>query len=227
MNILYEDNHLLGIVKDAGLLIQGDRTGDITLLDLARDYVKRKYKKPGNVFLGLVHRLDRPVSGVVFFARTSKAASRLSNEFRLRQVEKVYWAVVEGELRERTGSLESHLGRSKKRSHRAKGSSAGAKPAILCYRLLSTRKGLSLVEVRPSTGRHHQIRVQLSDAGYPIVGDVKYGASEALSARQIALHGVALSVKHPVKEEIITIQAPPPEDFPWNQFRTAIEARFQ
>ncbi|UCG51610.1 MAG: RNA pseudouridine synthase [Candidatus Latescibacterota bacterium] len=227
LRILFEDNHLLGVFKPAGMLVQGDRTGDVTLIDLAKAYLKEKYRKPGNVYLGLVHRLDRPVSGVMLYARTSKAASRLVKEFRSRRVEKRYFAVVVGRVREKEGELVSYVERAPKMSRIASPSSAKAKEAVLTYRVLARRGGLSLLEISPSTGRHHQIRVQLADFGFPIVGDVKYGADEALSDRTIALHGGVLVVKHPTRDALVRLAAPPPVSFPWNKFGSTIEARFE
>lgn len=226
VTILYEDNHLLGIYKEAGRLVQGDRTGDTTLLSLAKDYLKVKYRKPGNVFLGLIHRLDRPVSGVVLFARTSKAASRLATEFRLRHVEKIYWAVVEGILDPDAGTLVSDLVRHGKHSRVAKGSQPAAKRAELDYRAIASHSGHTLVEIRPTTGRHHQIRVQFANTGHPIAGDMKYGSARALGNRSIALHALRLSVKHPVKDQLVTIEARPPSGLPWDFFSPAIESYF-
>jgi 23S rRNA pseudouridine1911/1915/1917 synthase len=231
LRILFEDNHLLGVAKEAGRLVQGDRTGDETLLSLARDYLKIKYRKTGGVFIGLVHRLDRPVSGVVVFARTSKAASRLAAEFRLRRVEKTYLAVIEGRPQPAAGVLVSDIIRTHKRSRISRETSPKASPkaktAELSYRLLASVKGLSLVEIKPATGRHHQIRVQLSGAGFPIVGDLKYGASEGLKDRSIALHAVSLAFKHPVREEQVRLETPPPNQYPWKLFPRAIAARFE
>jgi 23S rRNA pseudouridine1911/1915/1917 synthase len=227
ITILYEDNHLLGVYKEAGRLVQGDRTGDITLLSLAKDYLKVKYRKPGNVFLGLVHRLDRPVSGVVLFARTSKAASRLATEFRLRRVEKVYWAVVAGTIHPADGMLVSDLVRHGKHSRIAGESRPDARRAELQYRTVAARSGHTLLEVRPATGRHHQIRVQLSGSGHPIAGDAKYGAPRPLPDRSIALHAMRLRVKHPVKDEHVTIEARPPAVFPWDLFLPAIDNCFE
>ena len=221
LKILYEDNHLLGLYKEAGRLVQGDRTGDITLLALAKDYLREKYHKPGNVFLGLVHRLDRPVSGVVFFARTSKAASRLATSFRLRRVEKIYRAVVEGSLATDTGTLVNDLVRHGTHSRVAKESQPKAKRAELDYRVVSRKSGYTLVEVRPATGRHHQIRVQFADTGHPVAGDMKYGSSQPLADRSIALHALRLSVEHPVKDGLVTIEAPPPMAHPWDLFLPA------
>ena len=226
LQILYEDNHLLGLIKEAGMLVQGDRTGDVTLLSLAKDYVKAKYQKPGNVFLGLVHRLDRPVSGVILFAKTSKAASRLANEFRLRRAVKTYWAVVEGRLGEKEGTIINSLVRHGTHTRVADPSQPKAKHAALDYRTIAEKSGHSLIEVRPATGRHHQIRVQFAAMGNAIAGDMKYGSSRPLADRSIALHALSLSVKHPVKDEWVTLEAPPPVTFPWDRFSPAIEDYF-
>ncbi|MFH1755941.1 MAG: pseudouridine synthase [Candidatus Latescibacterota bacterium] len=226
MKILYEDNHLLGVFKEAGRLVQGDRTGDVTLLTLAKEYLKEKYHKPGNVFLGLVHRLDRPVSGVVLFAKTSKAASRLAGEFQLRRVTKVYWAVLEGLPDALSGTLVSDLVRRGTHTRVASGQHAKAKRAALDYQVLAHESVYTLVEVQPSTGRHHQIRVQFANMGHPVAGDMKYGSSGALADRSIALHALRLGVAHPVKDELVNLEAPPPDGFPWDLFRPAIENRF-
>lgn len=225
--VLYEDNHVLGVEKPAGLLVQGDRTGDPTLLEAARAYLKEKYAKPGNVFLGLVHRIDRPVSGVVLFARTSKAASRLTREFAERKVQKTYYAVVIGEVSEDGGEIESFIKRRHLRSRIEPGPGSGAKAAKLSYRVLGRKKGHSLLEVTPHTGRHHQIRVQLSGLGYPIGGDLKYGAREALPDKSIALHAGVLVVKHPTQETNVRLEAAPPQHHPWTLFTATIANRFR
>ena len=227
LRILYEDNHLLGVFKPAGVLVQGDRTGDVTLLDLAKEYIKVKYTKPGNVFLGLVHRLDRPVSGVVLYARTSKAASRLIKEFRERRVEKIYYAVVTGGVTPESGERVSFIERVKTRSRIAKPTSGNAKEAILTYRVLARSMGMSLLELRPLTGRHHQLRLQLADMGHPIVGDMKYGAREALADRAVALHAGVLVIKHPTKDVSVRLVAHPPRVPPWGDFGSTIEAHFE
>lgn len=226
LSVLYEDNHLLAIFKPAGLLVQGDRTGDETALELAKKYLKTKYKKPGNVFLGLVHRLDRPVSGVVVFARTSKAASRLAAEFHDRRVDKAYLAVVTGTVPEDQGEIESLVERAHKRSRVVGRPSVRAKAAVLSYRVLSRRKNKTLLEVVPRTGRFHQIRLQLADRGYTVVGDLKYGAGEPLPDRSIALHSARLSFRHPVQEKTVTIAAPPPGGYPWDDFGVTIADYF-
>ncbi len=220
IKILYEDNHLLGVLKPGGVLVQGDSTGDVTLLDMGKSYIKDKYNKPGKVFLGLVHRLDRPVSGVVLFGRTSKAASRLTNEFRLRQVEKIYFAVVLGRVAEDSGELVAYIERIRKSSRIATSESEGAKEAVMSFRVLGRKPGLTLLELRPRTGRHHQVRLQLADMGYPVVGDMKYGASEPLTDKTIALHAGSLSVKHPTKDVTVYLAAPPPNKFPWKKFKS-------
>ncbi len=213
-------------MKPAGLLTQGDRTGDDTALEAGKRYIRSTSHRPGNVFLGLVHRIDRPVSGVLVFARTSKAASRLARSFHDRTVAKVYLAVVMGRFESEAGELEGFIERTHLRSRLAAAESARAKPAVLSYRVLDARDGLSLLEVTPRTGRHHQIRLQLSAAGHPIVGDVKYRAPHALPDKSIALHSARLVFPHPVREEVVTIEAPPPDLEPWPVFRDTIAEYF-
>jgi len=228
IDIIYEDNHLLGILKPAGLLVQGDRTGDRTALDLAKAYIKEKYGKPGKVFLGPVHRIDRPVSGVVIFARTSKAASRLVKAFHDRRVHKSYLAVVAGPMPAVEDTIDGYIARDHNRSRLVLEGVERAKAARLTYRVVDGQGGLSLVEVVPETGRHHQIRVQLAGEGAPVVGDIKYGAPEPLPDRLIALHAQALEVPHPVRDDTVTIRALPDLDVPpWKQFAATIRARFE
>ena len=215
LQVLYEDNHLLGVYKPAGVLVQGDATGDTTLLEMAKSYIAERYAKPGNVYLGLVHRLDRPVAGVVLFARTSKAASRLSKQFRERTVEKVYWAVVEGQPEPPQGALTAYISRDGRQSQVRRTAADGARLAELRYRTLETRGGRSLLEVSLGTGRHHQIRAQLAHHGHPIVGDVKYGASAALPRKRIALLAKRLVVSHPTRDETVKLESPVPDDWPW------------
>lgn len=227
IEVIYEDNHLLGVCKPGGLLVQGDRTGDPTALELAKNYIKETYDKPGAVFLGLVHRVDRPVSGVVVFARTSKAASRLARAFHDRRVEKTYIAVVIGAVVPSSGTLSGYVERAHTRSRLASAGSERARRAELSYRALAGRSGLTLVEIRPHTGRHHQIRLQLSAAGHPIVGDLKYGAGEPLPDRTIALHSARLAFDHPVGGRQVVLTAKPPVDRePWREFRSTIEDYF-
>jgi 23S rRNA pseudouridine1911/1915/1917 synthase len=221
LEVLYEDNHLLAVHKPAGLLVQGDRSGDETLLDVARSYVKHKYDKPGHVFLGLVHRLDRNASGTVLLARTSKAAGRLSGQFREGTVDKVYQAVVTGRPSSGGGELRSWLaakGDPQGVTRAAWEPFPGARESLLRYHVVESRSGWSLMEVRPVTGRRHQIRAQFALAGHPLLGDVKYGSPRRLADHRIALHALSLTVSHPVGGETLTLTAPLPEDWPWPVF---------
>jgi 23S rRNA pseudouridine1911/1915/1917 synthase len=220
LEILYEDNHVLAVNKPPGMLVQGDRTGDLCLLDAMKDFIKERDSKPGNVFLGLPHRLDRPTSGVVLLAKTSKALTRLAASFRDRETDKVYWAVVENKPVPEEGELEDWLRKDGKTntSRRAKSGDPGAKEARLRYRLLGASQRYWLVEVELLTGRHHQIRVQLSGMGCPIKGDLKYGARRANPGGGIHLHARRLEVCHPVGDERLVITAPPPSDPTWMAF---------
>lgn len=222
--VLYEDNHLLALYKPAGLLVQGDNTGDISLLELGKVWLKERYGKPGQVFLGLVHRLDRPVAGVVLFARTSKAAGRLSEQFRSGKVKKRYLAVVEGILKEPSGRLVHHIERTDRFSRIVSEPTPHSQEARLSFRLLETIRSRSLVEVELETGRRHQIRLQLSYLGYPLLGDLRYGASAPLPGKQIALLARELSVEHPTRKESIVFQSPFPKGWPWG-FLSASEER--
>ncbi len=215
--VIYEDNHCLAFNKPCGLLTAGDRTGDVSLLELAREYVRERYRKPGHVYLGLVHRLDRPVSGVVLFARTSKAAARLSAQFRDGTIEKVYWAWVEGVPGRSHGEFHDHLIKDSARNIVRVGTapSADARAAAIEYRIMDRAAGRSLVEIRPRTGRAHQIRVQLASRGFPIIGDVKYGSRIVLGGK-IALHAAQLRFEHPTRREMVTVCAPEPSF--WRDF---------
>lgn len=215
IQILYEDNHLLGVYKPPGMLIQGDKTGDLSLLDWAKAWIKRRYQKPGNVFLGLVHRLDRPVAGAALFAKTSKAAARLSAQIRDRTVEKIYWAVVEGEVRPPERTSERYLTRTRTKSVITDPDDPSGKLAVLHYRVLETRAPCSLVEVSLVTGRHHQVRCQLADLGFPILGDLKYGSLRPLPSGMIALLAKRITCHHPTRDMDVVIEAPIPKDWPW------------
>ena len=218
--ILYEDNHLLAVNKRAGQLVQGDKSGDATLGDYLKEYLREKYAKPGQVFLGVVHRLDRPVSGVVIFARTSKALERMNELFRDKKVQKTYWAVVKNRPPQEAGSLIHYLvkdeakNKSKAYDKEIKNSSR----AWLDYRLAGTGDRYFLLEVRPQTGRHHQIRVQLAAMGCPIKGDVKYGFDRTNEDGSIHLHARNIEFVHPVKKEVVNITAPVPDDPLWKFF---------
>lgn len=206
MQVLFEDNHCLAVEKPAGLLTMGDHTGEPTLVDAARDYLKHKYNKPGNVFVGVVHRLDRPVSGVVLFARTSKAASRLSEQFRVRSVEKTYLALVEGTVAPVEGVLQDRLVKDRARNvvSVTEEDDDDGQDCVLAYRRVRKIGRLTLVEIRPETGRSHQIRVQLSARGWPIAGDRKYG-SKTIVDGFIGLHASSLTFLHPVSKETTTV----------------------
>jgi 23S rRNA pseudouridine1911/1915/1917 synthase len=222
--VLYSDNHLLAVYKPAGLLVQGDESGDVCLLDLAKQWVKQRHQKPGKVFLGLVHRLDRPVAGVMLFARTSKAAARVSEQIRSSSVRKVYLAVVEGEKPPPSARLVHHVERQGRHSRVVHQQTMTSREARLSYRLLDSAGGRSLLEVELETGRRHQIRLQLAHIGCPIVGDCRYGASEPLSARQIALFARQLTIAHPIRHDPLTLCAPLPTGWPWPGSPTAADS---
>jgi len=212
LDVLYLDNHLLVVRKPIGMLVQGNHTGDDNLLDLGKAFLKVKFNKPGNVFLGLVHRLDRPVSGVVVFARTSTAARRLSEQFRKRTVEKRYWALVQGKISE-NGRLVNYLARRQTKSRVVEDENRGQR-AELSFERLAYKDGVSWVEVDLATGRHHQIRVQFAHFGHPLLGDYKYGSRKPFPNRSVALHARSLSVVHPTKKEQMTFEAEPEAFWP-------------
>lgn len=218
LKVIYEDNHLLVVDKPPGLLVQGDRSGDLTLTEVAKDYLRVKYEKSGNVYLGLVHRLDRNVSGVVLLARTSKAASRLSAAFRDKKITKIYQAVVAGRPDPSGGDLKAFLGaRADGRgvTRAAEEPFPGARESLLGFRTLETGRAFSLVEIRPVTGRRHQIRAQMALIGHPLLGDVKYGSGRGLPGHRIALHAFALELDHPVGGKPLRLETKPPANWPW------------
>jgi 23S rRNA pseudouridine1911/1915/1917 synthase len=217
LHVLYEDNHLLAVVKPAGLPTMGTPGDRPTLLTLAKEYVKRRYRKPGNVYLGVVSRLDAPVTGAVLLARTSKAAARLTEQFRSHSVEKRYWAVVEGVFDSLAGSFVDWLAHDDRhrRMHVVGPTLPGAREARLAYRQLSTVQEDSWLEIELETGRKHQIRLQLAHHGHPVVGDRKYGSRKAFSAG-IALHARRLVVSHPTTEVRLEFEAPLPDS--WRRF---------
>lgn len=217
LDIIYEDNHLIVINKPVGKLVQGDATGDEPLSETLKSYIKKKYNKPGNVYLGVVHRLDRPTSGVLVFAKTSKALSRLNKQFSQRETQKTYWAIVENKPPQTEGRLVNYL----KRNHKQNKSYAYPKPtpeakkAVLNYKLAKSLKNYYLLEIDLETGRHHQIRAQLSDINCIIKGDLKYGAKRSNANAGIHLHAKTLRLIHPVKKTEMTFEASLPEDALW------------
>ena len=225
MEVIYEDNHIIIVNKKSGEIVQGDKTGDRPLSDIVKDYIKEKYAKPGAVFLGVVHRLDRPVSGLVVFARTSKALSRLNRMFAEGEVHKTYWAIVrrEGVRSEGDGwqTLEHWLVRNEKqnKSYAYDHEKPNAKKAVLKYRVLSHSDNYSLLEVQLLTGRHHQIRCQLAAMGCPIKGDLKYGAPRSNPDGSISLLSRRVEFVHPVSKETIIAEAPLPDDNLWRAFK--------
>ncbi|MFM7855813.1 MAG: RluA family pseudouridine synthase [Flammeovirgaceae bacterium] len=218
LRVLYEDNHLLAINKPAGVLVQGDATGDKPLVEVAKEYIKSRYSKPGEVFLGVVHRLDRPVSGVVVFARTSKALERMNALFRDKQTQKIYWALVAKKPPNKEGTLVHWLVKDeqKNKTNAYKKEHPQGQRSELSYQLVKQAGPFFLLEVKPITGRPHQIRVQLASLGCPIVGDIKYGYAQPNSDANICLHAHSLSFVHPTKKEFISINAHLPVQEYWN-----------
>jgi len=217
LSVIYEDNHILVVNKAAGLLVQGDQTGDESLVDIAKRYIKDKYQKPGNVFLGLVHRLDRPTTGVIVLARTSKALTRLNQQFKDRLTKKVYRAVVSGSP-EPKARLEHFLRKnsSQNKSFHYPKNTLNTKHAILRYRYIEQLRSYHVLEIELETGRHHQIRVQLAAVGLHIKGDLKYGAKRPNQNGSIHLHAQSLALAHPTTKEEMKFTAPYPDDVIWN-----------
>lgn len=220
LNVLYEDNHIIVVNKRGGEIVQGDKTGDKHLGDFVKEYIKEKYKKPGDVFLGTVHRIDRPTSGIVLFARTSKALERLNKMFQDKEIKKTYWAVTEKAPAEKEGNLIHFLTRNEtqNKSYAHASEKKGSKRAELHYRLCGHSNHYFFMEILPITGRHHQIRVQLSTIGCVIKGDLKYGAKRSNPDGSIHLHARKIEFIHPVSKENISITAPPPDEANWNLF---------
>ena len=218
LEVLYEDNHLIALNKRPGDLVQGDKTGDVPLRELVKGYLKEKYDKPGNVFLGVVHRLDRPTSGVLLFAKTSKALTRLNKLFAQGQTKKTYWAMVKKAPTRESDTLVHWLVRNQKqnKSYAHIKEVENSKKAILDYQIIRKLDSYSLLEIDLKTGRHHQIRAQLAAVGSYIKGDLKYGAERSNKDGSIHLHARKLELVHPVKNEPLVIEAPTPDDPLWN-----------
>ena len=217
MEIIYEDNHLIIVNKSCGEIVQGDRTGDKPLVEMVKDYLKMKYGKPGNVFCGVIHRLDRPVMGLVVFAKTSKALSRMNRLFQEREVRKIYWAITRNKPVEKEGTLTNYIYSVEKnnKSYISSSPENGALKAVLDYRVISESDNYHLIEVELHTGRKHQIRVQLSSIGCPIKGDLKYGYQRSNPDGGISLQAHRIVFVHPVSGELIDVTATVPKENLW------------
>ena len=227
MTVLYEDNHIIAVNKTCSEIVQGDKTGDTPLSETVKAYIKAKYNKPGEVFLGVTHRLDRPTSGVVLFARTSKALTRLNEMFKSHeQIKKTYWAIVQGCPKQPEARLENYLIRNEaqNKSYIAKPGAKDAKQAILTYKTLVKGEHYTLLEINLETGRHHQIRCQLAAIGCPVKGDLKYGAKRSNPDGGICLHARKIEFIHPVSKQPICITAPIPEDSLWQQLSASVQS---
>lgn len=226
MKVVFEDNHIIIVYKEAGEIVQGDKTKDKPLSEIVKEYIKMTYHKPGNVFLGVVHRLDRPVAGLVVFASTTKALSRLNSMFRNGEVHKTYWAITKNRPAQDDGTLINWIYRNEKQNksyaydHEVKDS----KKAILKYRVISSSDNYNLLEIKLLTGRHHQIRCQLSNIGCPIKGDLKYGAQRSNADGSISLLSHRVEFLHPVSKKTIIVESPVPDDNLWKALTVNIEA---
>ncbi len=225
MDVIYEDNHIIAVNKTCSEIVQGDKTGDEPLSEIVKQWLKEKYNKPGNVFVGVTHRLDRPVSGLVLFAKTSKALSRLNEMFRLGEMKKTYWAIVKKQPPSDHGELVHYLVRNEKqnKSYAYDSEKNGSKKAVLAYRVIGRSDHYFLLEIDLKTGRHHQIRCQLASMGCPIRGDLKYGYPRSNNDGGISLHARKVEFIHPVSKENIKLIAPVPEDKLWKSFEIAVE----
>ncbi len=217
LDIIYEDNHLIAINKKAGDIVQADKTGDAPLSEQLKNYIKKKYNKPGNVFLGVIHRIDRPTSGVVVFAKTSKSLSRMNLLFRNNQIKKTYWAIVSKAPPKESEILENYLIKNNKLNKSFVSEEENAKKGVLKYKLVKSTKNFFLLKITPKTGRHHQIRVQLSNIGCIIKGDLKYGAKRSNKDKSICLHAKNIEFLHPVKKQKIIINATLPNSDIWQE----------
>lgn len=225
LQVLHEDNHLIAVNKPAGALVHGDETGDVPLSEAVKEYIKIRYHKPGDVFLGVIHRLDRPVSGVVIYARTSKGLARMNEVFKERKIQKTYLAITRNRPEPMLGSLTHYIAKDRSRNLAKAFNSLSnqaekmkAKKSTLDYEMIGEIDNRCLIQVNPHTGRPHQIRVQLSSMGCPIVGDIKYGDDQPNQDGSIHLHCRSMSFEHPVKREPVVITADPPADVLWRKF---------
>ncbi len=227
MNILYEDNHLIVVNKRSGEIVQGDKTGDKPLSEIISRFIADRDNKPGAAFIGVPHRLDRPVTGIAVFAKTSKSLERLNEMFRNSEIEKKYWAIVANKPENPVGELKHYLVRNEKqnKSYASLLPKNDAKEARLRYKVLASSDRYHLIEVELLTGRHHQIRCQLAEIGCPIKGDLKYGASRSNPDGSISLHARSIKFIHPVKKSEVIILAPPPEDSLWNAFMKIVKVQ--
>jgi len=225
LQVLHEDNHLIAVNKPAGVLVHGDETGDVPLSEAVKEYIKIRYNKPGDVFLGVIHRLDRPVSGVIIYARTSKGLARMNEVFKKREIQKTYLAITRNRPQPMLGSLTHYIAKDRDRnvakafnSMSNQAEKMKAKKSTLDYEMIGEIDNRCLIQVNPHTGRPHQIRVQLASMGCPIVGDVKYGDDQPNNDGSIHLHCRSMSFEHPVKREPVVIKADPPADVLWRKF---------
>jgi len=225
MTVLYEDNHLIAVNKTCSEIVQGDKTGDKPLSELIKHWLKEKYNKPGDAFIGVIHRLDRPVSGIVVFAKTSKALERMNELFRQGEIKKTYWAIVKTRPPQNEAELMHYLVRNEKqnKSYANDNEVRGSQKAILSYKLIAKSDNYFLLEIDLKTGRHHQIRCQLAKTGCPIKGDLKYGFDRSNKDGGISLHAHRISFIHPVSKELVTITAPVPEERLWKEFEKVVE----
>lgn len=224
MTVLYEDNHIIIVNKTSSEIVQGDKTGDKPLSEIVKEWLKEKYNKPGNVFCGVTHRLDRPVSGIVVFAKTSKALPRLNEMFKNKDVKKTYWAIVKNEPAKPAGTLTNYLVKNEKqnKSYAYDIEKPNSKKAVLHYKLIAKSEKYYLLEIDLETGRHHQIRCQLAKIKCPIKGDLKYGFERSNSDGGISLHARKISFIHPVSKNLIEVIAPTPNDNLWKSFEAML-----
>ena len=215
LHVLYEDNHLIAINKKSGDICQADKTGDIPLSEIVKEFLKNKYNKPGNVYLGTIHRIDRPTTGVIIYAKTSKALSRMNEKFRNNEISKTYWAIVKNKLPKQSDILENYLSKNNKKNKSFVTKEKDGKYSKLNYNIIKSLDNYYQYEIKPETGRHHQIRVQLSNIGSPIKGDLKYGAKRSIKDGSICLHAREIIFKHPVTKEELKITAPTPQNIIW------------